>query len=237
VAGRSRIADIDPTGSSADGIAGRRRGAMGVTADAGSFWLVPAILAVLVFGAAWVGIRWYYSEYLSSLADVPLFASLGSGQLRAVARAAARRDIAPGVRVVTEGERGYGFYILEKGAATVSVRGEPKATLGPGGYFGEMAVIDRGVRSATVTADSPTTVLHLPSSAFRVLVERDRSIASAVEAELVRRLRESGAEVPDPDASDAGPGRLEALSRELRVVQRVDWGTGGNAPRRGWFRR
>jgi CRP/FNR family transcriptional regulator, cyclic AMP receptor protein len=209
---------------------------MPVTADVARLWLFPAILAVLVIAAAWVGVRWYYSEYLSSLAGVPLFASLGPRQLRSVARAAARQEVPAGARIITEGERADGFYVLEKGSATVTMRGERMATLRPGGYFGEMAVIDRGLRSATITADSATTVLHLPSSALRSLVGRDPVLAGALEGELVRRLRDAGAAVP-ASSSDARLERLEALSHELRTVRRVDWGTGADARRRSWFGR
>ena len=77
---------------------------MGLTADAASLWLFPAILAVLVLAAAWIGVRWYYSEYLASLADVPLFSSLGARQLRSLARAAAREELSPGARIISEGE-------------------------------------------------------------------------------------------------------------------------------------
>lgn len=206
---------------------------MALTADIGSLWIYPAILAVLVIAAAWVGIRWYYSEYLSSLAGVPLFATLESRRLRSVARAAAREEVPAGTRIITEGQPGDGFYVLEKGSATVTVRGERKATLEAGGYFGEMAVIDRGLRSATITTDSPTTMLHLPSSAFRSLIQRDPALAAALEAELVRRLREAGRSVPASERSDGSIERLEALSRELRTVQHVDWGTGAE-PRRWW---
>lgn len=209
---------------------------MGLTADAASLWLFPAILAVLVLAAAWIGVRWYYSEYLASLADVPLFSSLGARQLRSLARAAAREELSPGARIISEGEHADGFYVLERGSATVTVRGETKATLGPGGYFGEMAVIDRGPRSATITAASPSSVLHLPSSAFEALVRRDVGIASAIETELVRRLGETGTAPPDAAGPTGSLARLQALSRALRGVRGVDWGTATPA-RRSWLRR
>jgi CRP-like cAMP-binding protein len=208
---------------------------MALTANAASLWLFPAILAALVLAAAWVGVRWYYAEYLESLAEVPLFRSLGARRLRSLARSAAREDVAPGARIVAEGERADGVYVLEKGSATVTVLGETKATLGPGGYFGEMAVIDRRPRSATITAGAPTTVLRLPSSAFHALVSRDRSIATAIDAELTRRLRESGTPVPDGAGAEGSIERLEALSLALRSVQPVDWGTGPPPRRRRWF--
>jgi CRP/FNR family cyclic AMP-dependent transcriptional regulator len=199
-----------------------------------SLWVAPAILAVLVAASAWIGVRWYYSEYLSSLGDVPLFASLTSRQLRSIARSAAPQEIAPGARIVTEGEPSDGFYVIEKGAASVSVRGERKATLGPGAYFGEMAVIDRGPRSATITAEEPSTLLHLPSSALRTAVARDPAIASAIATELRERLAAAGAPAAEAAGPDAGIDGLVALSRQLRTVQHVDWAEASPGRRKWW---
>jgi CRP/FNR family cyclic AMP-dependent transcriptional regulator len=209
---------------------------MGVTASGAiSLWVVPAILAALVAASAWIGVRWYYSEYLSSLGDVPLFASLSARQLRMLARSAAREEIAPGARIVTEGEPGDGFYVIEQGAAGVSVRGERKATLGPGGYFGEMAVIDRGPRSATITAESPSTVLRLPSSALRSAVTRDPAMASVIAAELRNRIADAGAAPAEATGTDAGIHDLAELSRQLRTVRHVDWAE-ASPRRRIWWR-
>jgi CRP/FNR family cyclic AMP-dependent transcriptional regulator len=208
-----------------------------VIASAGAGdWIVPAILAVLVLAAVWVGVRWYNAEAVASLGGVPLFASMSSSQLRAIASSAARQDVAPGSRIVTEGEPGDGFYLIEKGSATVSVRGEETATLGPGGHFGEMAVIDHGPRSATITADTSTTVLHLPSSALETAIRRDPSIGDAIEDELRARLRAAGAAPQEAAQGGTEIERLAALSRELRSVRHVDWAT-ASTRRRGWFGR
>jgi signal-transduction protein with cAMP-binding, CBS, and nucleotidyltransferase domain len=206
---------------------------MGVTASAISPWIVPAVLAILVLAAAWVGVRWYNSEYSATLGHVPLLSKLSPRQLRSVARSAARQDVGPGARLVTEGERSDGFFVIEKGSVGVTVRGDRVATLGPGGYFGEMAVIDRGRRSGTIEADMPTTVLHLPSSQLRALLLRDPTIGDAMAGELEQRLRDAGAPVPPEAAGAPGIERLEILSRELRTVRHVDWGapSGSRVPR------
>ncbi|HEX2424780.1 MAG TPA: cyclic nucleotide-binding domain-containing protein [Actinomycetota bacterium] len=203
-------------------------------ANAITLWLVPAVLAVLVIAAAWVGVRWYYSEYLGSLGGAPLLQRLNTRQLRSIARSAARQEFGPAGRIVSEGERGDGFYVLETGSATVTVRGDPVATLGPGSYFGEMAVIDEGPRTATIVADTPTTVLHLPSSALRTLVQRDPTIGDAVAAELEQRLRNAGGEIPAASGETSAIQRLEMLSGELRRVRHEDWGSQAVARRRWW---
>jgi CRP-like cAMP-binding protein len=205
-----------------------------IASGAISLWIGPAILAVLVAASAWMGVRWYYSEYLSSLGHVPLFASLTSRQLRSIARSAAVQEVAPGARIVTEGEPSDGFYVIEKGAASVSVRGERRATLGAGAYFGEMAVIDRGPRSATITAEEPSTVLHLPSSALRTAVTRDPAIASSIANELRERLAAAGAAQAETAGPDAGMDGLVALSRQLRAVRHVDWAEASPGRRKWW---
>jgi CRP-like cAMP-binding protein len=209
----------------------------GLAASSVDLWLVPALLAILVLAAAWVGVRWYYSEYIGSLAGVPLLSRLTTRQLRSVARSAARQEIGPGARIVTEGEPGDGFYVVEQGTATVTVHGDAVASLGPRGYFGEMAVIDRGPRSATIVAQTPMTVLHLPSSALATLVKRDPTIGASLSEELEQRLRDAGVSVPEVSSSMTGSDRLEMLSRELRRVRHVDWGTRGDERRWFWLRR
>jgi CRP/FNR family cyclic AMP-dependent transcriptional regulator len=186
--------------------------------------------------AAWVGVRWYSAEYLSALESVPLFGSLNSRQRRAVARSVAREEFAPNRPIVTEGELEDGFFLMDQGTAAVTVAGERKATLGPGAYFGEMAVIDRGPRSATITAEAPVTVLRLPSSARSRFIESDPSIADAIARELRDRLSAGGAAAGDPMSGAVDRNTLVALCRQLRAVQHADWGTEPHKRRRAWFR-
>jgi CRP/FNR family transcriptional regulator, cyclic AMP receptor protein len=209
---------------------------MGLTASVLSLWIFPILLAILVLVAAWVGVRWYASEYVAALSGVPLLARLSPRQLRSVARSAARQQVAPSDRIVTQGEHADGFFLVEKGSVGVVVEGDHVATIGPGGYFGEMAVIDRGPRSATISAETPVTVLHLPSSELRVIVRHDPTIGDALSAELEHRLAEAGVSVPAAAADAKGIERLEILSGELRTVRNTDWGT-VEPRRRSWFGR
>ena len=79
--------------------------------------------------------------------------------------------------------------MIESGEASVSVRGEERAKLGPGDYFGEIALIDDGARSATITADSDLRCYGLTSWEFRPLVESNASIAWKLLETLAKRLR------------------------------------------------
>lgn len=203
-----------------------------VLADWVRAWLVPIVLGILVLIAAWIGVQWSSSEHLARLSAVPLFGGLSRRQLRALARAAAREQFRPGDRIVREREADDGFYVMQDGSAAVTVAGGKKASLERGGYFGEMAVIDGGPRSATITAETNVTVLKLPSSAFVRLLDRDPAIARAIEAELQRRLRDAGASVPDTNVDPPNRDGLVQLCRQLRIVRQTDWGQPRPARRR-----
>ncbi len=108
------------------------------------------------------------------LQRVPLFADFDRGDLQRLARSFKERTFDAGSTVAQEGKGGVGFFVIESGGATVSVRDEERAKLGPGDYFGEIALIDDGARSATITAD---------------LVESNASIAWKLLETLAKRLR------------------------------------------------
>ncbi|MGH3034290.1 MAG: cyclic nucleotide-binding domain-containing protein, partial [Gaiellaceae bacterium] len=86
------------------------------------------------------------------LRQVPLFAELKERELELLARQLHERRFPEGAEVTKEGDTGAGFFVIAEGNAEVTVAGEPRATLGPGDYFGEIALIDEGVRSASITA-------------------------------------------------------------------------------------
>ena len=123
------------------------------------------------------------------LQRVPLFADFEQGDLQRLARSFKERTFAAGTTVADEGHAGAGFFVIEGGEATVSVRGTERGKLGPGDYFGEIALIDDGARSATVTADSELRCYGLTSWEFRPLVESDASIAWKLLETMAKRLR------------------------------------------------
>jgi CRP/FNR family transcriptional regulator, cyclic AMP receptor protein len=123
------------------------------------------------------------------LSRVPLFADFDKGDLQRLARSFKERTFEAGSAVAEEGRGGAGFFVIESGEASVSVHGAERAKLGPGDYFGEIALIDDGARSATVTADSELRCYGLTSWEFRPLVEGNASIAWKLLETMAKRLR------------------------------------------------
>jgi CRP-like cAMP-binding protein len=126
---------------------------------------------------------------LELLQQIPLFADFDRGELERLSRTFKDRTFDAGSTVVGEGKTGAGFFVIESGEATVSRRGEERGKLGAGDYFGEIALIDDGARSATVTADSELRCYGLTSWEFRPLVESNASIAWKLLETMAKRLR------------------------------------------------
>ena len=124
------------------------------------------------------------------LARVPLFEHLSAGERATIAAMFKQRTFAAGETVTKEGSDAAAFYVIETGTATVTVRGEPRRTLQPGDYFGEIALIDQGARSATVTASSELVCQGLTLWDFRPWVEAHPRVAWTLLETLARMVRE-----------------------------------------------
>jgi CRP-like cAMP-binding protein len=111
------------------------------------------------------------------LKQVPLFADLDERELREIAGSMKQRTFAQGQEIAVEGERGVGFFVIEDGQARVTVHGDEVRRLGPGDYFGEVALIAQTPRTATVTAESDLKTYGMTFWDFRPLVEDTPSIA------------------------------------------------------------
>jgi CRP/FNR family transcriptional regulator, cyclic AMP receptor protein len=122
---------------------------------------------------------------------VPLFADLDGRELQGLASSMKERTFNAGHTIATEGQTGIGFFVIAEGTATVSQGGEERATLGPGDYFGEIALLDDGMRTASVVADSQLKAYGLTSWEFRPLVEGNASIAWKLLKTMAKRLREA----------------------------------------------
>jgi CRP/FNR family transcriptional regulator, cyclic AMP receptor protein len=125
------------------------------------------------------------------LGEVGLFEGLSNKELNQIYKASRRVVFPEGSVIVKEGEEGVGFHLITEGRAKVTVKGRARTTLGPGKFFGELSLIDRGPRTATVTAESDVTTLSLVSWEFLPLVEKTPSIARKLLFEMCRRLREA----------------------------------------------
>ena len=126
------------------------------------------------------------------LAQIPLFEGLSHGELARIGRSFKERRFSAGDTVAAEGAGGVGFFVIGEGTASVDVHGEQRGRLGPGDYFGEIALIDdQARRTATITADSDLTCYGLTSWEFRPLVETNAQIAWKLLQVMAKRLRES----------------------------------------------
>ncbi len=122
------------------------------------------------------------------LRKVPLFAGLDDKELTSLADEFNERKFAAGDRVALEGEGGLMFFVVDSGEATVEVHGKEVGTLGPGSAFGEIALIDRRPRTATVTAQSELRAYGLPVFVFRPFVEARPQVAWKLLEAMADRL-------------------------------------------------
>jgi CRP-like cAMP-binding protein len=131
------------------------------------------------------------SAPIETLRNVPLFAELDERELEQLARQMHERRFPEGADVTSEGAGGAGFFVIGEGNADVTVAGEHRASLGPGDFFGEIALIDTGVRSASITASSDLLCYGLTAWEFRPFVEENPKVAWALLQTLAGRLREA----------------------------------------------
>jgi CRP-like cAMP-binding protein len=118
------------------------------------------------------------------LAGIPLFDSLQPDARAEIAPWFELQDVSPGVNLTGEGAAGYSFYVLLDGSATVSIDGHEVRTLGPGDFFGELAILGDGRRTATVTTNTASRVLVLFGTEFRRLQQEYPNLADQIESAL-----------------------------------------------------
>ena len=111
------------------------------------------------------------------LREIPLFSSLSEEELNELVPLFQERSYAPKHEITKEGRPGFGFFVIESGSAKVTVRGEEQTTLGPGSYFGEIALLDDGPRLGTVTTEGSLTAQMLSPREFRPLVKANPNLA------------------------------------------------------------
>jgi CRP-like cAMP-binding protein len=133
-------------------------------------------------------------DAVEALARVRLLAGVERRDLERLARSFRERRFDAGQVVTREGEEGTGFFVILEGSAEVSIAGERRRTLGPGEALGEMALIDRGPRSATVAATTDLLCLALTPWEFRSFVEEHPSVAWALLEAMAQRLRTADAQ-------------------------------------------
>jgi CRP-like cAMP-binding protein len=127
--------------------------------------------------------------YLDYLAKVPLFSALGRKELRQVAALTFDSTAKAGDDVVKEGQPGHEFYLITEGTAAATLRGKKLVRLGPGDFFGEMALVDQGPRSATVTAETDLSILILGEREFSALMDTVPTVGKKILRGVAARLR------------------------------------------------
>jgi CRP/FNR family transcriptional regulator len=112
-----------------------------------------------------------------TLKRVPLFSGLDDRELGQIASSMRERRFKAGDVMTQEGSGGVGFFVVEEGEADVSVGGDAKGSIGPGDYFGEIALINESPRTATLTARTDMVCYGMTPWDFRPLVESNSAIA------------------------------------------------------------
>jgi CRP-like cAMP-binding protein len=122
------------------------------------------------------------------LKGVPLFAGCSKDELRQLASIADEIDLREGSALTREGQPGREFFVLIEGTVDVKQGSENVAQLGAGDWFGEIALLTKAPRTATVTATSPVRVLVVTDRAFRQVLETTPSIAVKMLERVGERL-------------------------------------------------
>jgi CRP/FNR family cyclic AMP-dependent transcriptional regulator len=159
---------------------------------------------------------------VARLADVPLFARVPKPDLVDLGARMTSKELPKGAVLFHQGDDGDSLYVIESGAVKVSnLSGDGRevvvALLGPGEVFGELAMLEAGVRTADATAIEDTTVLSLSSAGFRPFLEDHPQVAWGLLEVLAGRLRETSEALQDAIFSDV-PGRL--AKRFLDLAER-----------------
>jgi CRP-like cAMP-binding protein len=137
-------------------------------------------------------------QFEQRLGKVPLFRACSKQDLRRIARLADPDDVKEGEVLVKEGNQGHELYVILSGQASVTRKGRKVATLGPGDYFGELAVLHPAPRTATVTAKTPMEVLIVTSRELSVLLEDVPLVARKLLTGMAGRLQEADSSVFAP---------------------------------------
>jgi CRP-like cAMP-binding protein len=128
-------------------------------------------------------------ELIETLKSIPLFSSCTKKELALVAEIVKPQEYPAGHAIVVQGREGAGLHIVTEGTVRVEVDGKVRRKLGPGRFFGEIALLDNGLRTATVVADTPVRTLAIVSWQFRGLLKDQPNLTIRMLEEVCRRLR------------------------------------------------
>jgi CRP-like cAMP-binding protein len=128
--------------------------------------------------------------YLDHLARVPLFATCSTKDLQKIAKASDEIAVKAGTILTDPGQQGREAFIVVDGSATVKRNGRKITSVGPGAVIGELSLLDRGPRTATVTADTDMTVLVIDQRNFAGVIDQVPALSHKLLATLAGRIRD-----------------------------------------------
>jgi len=128
---------------------------------------------------------------LDHLARVPLFSALSKKELQTLGRASDEIEVDAGKVLCEEGKPGHEFFLILDGEAAVKRGKKTVATLKAGRFFGELSLLDRGPRSATVVADGPMTLLVLGQREFSGILDQLPGVSRKLLCSMAERLRDA----------------------------------------------
>ena len=122
------------------------------------------------------------------LKKVPLFAGLDDKELDRIADRMVERRFAAGAKLTEQGASGVGFFVIEEGTADVTVDGNPRGSVGPGDYFGEVALLSNthSTRTATITATTDMVTYGMTAWDFKPMVESNAELAAKLAAAMTK---------------------------------------------------
>jgi CRP-like cAMP-binding protein len=123
----------------------------------------------------------------------PLFAGCTQQERRTLDQLGTRVVVGAGTTLTPEGQPGREFFVVERGEASCSVRGVPRAKFGRGDFFGEMALLDGGPRTATVMAETPMELVVFGIGEFHAMLDTSPGVRHRLLVEMSRRLRAADA--------------------------------------------
>jgi CRP/FNR family cyclic AMP-dependent transcriptional regulator len=126
---------------------------------------------------------------IDALGRVPLFAKCSRKELEFLITRTDEVDVSAGQTLIKQGNAGDTFYLLLDGEATVQVDGHDRPPLGPGSFFGEIGILDRGPATATVVTTTPARLMVMSHAQFRDAIKANDQLLSQVMATMAERLR------------------------------------------------
>lgn len=165
------------------------------------------------------------SDVVELLRKVPLFSALSDPELERIAQVAIPRSFPPDTRVFHEGDTGDACYIVRTGSCRVTRehsdgRAITLANLGPGAIFGELAMLDGELRSASVESTDDTELLALPATDMRALIREHPTMAEKLVVALTKRLREANERIARQSFQTV-PSRVAGVLDQLLAEERL----------------